>query len=184
MGRPLRLPPPRASHHPTPATALAFRAPRSTKGRQNTRPWPAKPLPLRRFTNPRAIASPHFPAHKRPVFDRAVCGFAAIDIAAVLWLTPKHFAAIQLPRTKRSFPKPRAASGWLPAAAFIRQTRRPKPARSFWCLFLKKARLFVTETLVRAPRAIQRVPRYTLSASHPPPFRVPPPPFRVPHPAL
>ena len=49
-----------------------------------------------------------------------------------------------------------------------RQTRRPKPARSFWCLFLKKARLFVTETLVRAPRAIKQMPRYTLPASHAP----------------
>ena len=38
----------------------------------------------------------------------------------------------------------------------IRQTRRPKPARSFWCLFLKKARLFVTETLVPAPRTLRR----------------------------
>ena len=46
----------------------------------------------------------------------------------------------------------------------IRQTRRPKPARSFWCLFLKKARLFVTETLVRATRAIQRPLRISISA--------------------
>ena len=38
----------------------------------------------------------------------------------------------------------------------IRQTRRPKPARSFWCLFLKKARLFVTETLVHTTRAMRR----------------------------
>ena len=34
----------------------------------------------------------------------------------------------------------------------IRQTRSPKQARSFWCLFLKKARLFESEKLARAPR--------------------------------
>ena len=34
----------------------------------------------------------------------------------------------------------------------IRQTRSPKQARSFWCLFLKKARLFETAHLVHATR--------------------------------
>ena len=112
------------------------------------------PLPLRRFTKPRTQRFPPFPAHKRPVLDRAVCGFAAIDIAAVLWLPPKHLATIQLPRTKQSFPKSVQHQDGCRRRLSIRQTRRPKPARSFWCLFLKKARLFVTETLVPASRAI------------------------------
>ena len=83
-----------------------------------------------------------YPAHKRPVLDRAVCGVAAIDIAAVLWLAPKHFAAIQLPRTKHPFPKPRAASGWLPAAAFHPANPQAEASAKFLVPFSKKGTSF------------------------------------------
>ena len=99
------------------------------------------------------------PAHKRPVFDRAVCGFAAIDIAAVLWLSPKRIAAIQLPRTKRSFPKPRAASGWLPAAAFQPANPQAEASAKFLVPFFKKGTSF------RDGNTRPRTPRYPANAT-------------------
>ena len=83
---------------------------------------------------------------------------------------PKHLAAIQLPRTKHPFPNPRAASGWLPAAAFHPANPQTEASAKFLVPFLKKARLFVTETLVHTTRAIRRLPRLT--------------PFCAPRPAL
>ena len=97
--------------------------------------------------------------HKRPVEDRAVCGFAAVDIAAVLWLAPKHFAAIQLPRMKRSFPKPRAASGWLLAAAFHPTNPQAEASAKFLVPFSKKGTSFYDGT----PRP--RTPRHTANAT-------------------
>ena len=124
------------------------------KEQQSTQTWPTGSLPLRRSTKQRIIASHHFHAHKRPVLDRAVCGFAAIDIAAVLWLAPKHFAAIQLPRTKHPFPKPRAASGWLPAAAFHPANPQTEASAKFLVPFSKKGTSF------RDGNACPRNPRY------------------------
>ena len=98
-------------------------------------------------------------AHKRPVLDRAVCGVAAIDIAAMLWLTPKHFAAIQLPRTKHPFPNPRAASGWLPAAAFHPANPQAEASAKFLVPFSKKGTSF------RDGNTRPRTPRYN-SARH------------------
>ena len=107
------------------------------------------------------------PAHKRPVFDRAVCGVAAIDIAAALWLSPKRIAAIQLPRTKRSFPKPRAASGWLPAAAFHPANPQAEASAKFLVPFSKKGTSFRDGTpRPRAPRPAALATRSRLSAPH------------------
>ena len=117
------------------------------------------PLPLRRFTKPRTQRFPPFPAHKRPVLDRAVCGFAAIDIAAVLWLPPKHLATIQLPRTKLSFPNPRAASGWLPAAAFHPANPQAEASAKFLVPFSKKGTSF------RDGNTRPRTPRYPAPAT-------------------
>ena len=112
------------------------------KGGEARNPNRPSPCPTGAPPNREQIFLSHFPAHKRPVFDRAVCGFAAVDIAAVLWLAPKHFAAIQLPRTKRSFPKPRAASGWLPAAAFHPANPQAEASAKFLVPFSKKGTSF------------------------------------------
>ena len=117
------------------------------------------------------------PAHKRPVLDRAVCGFAAVDIAAVLWLTPKHFAAIQLPRTNQPFPKPRAASGWLPAAAFHPANPQAEASAKFLVPFFKKGTSFRDGKTRRAPRALRRPPRLSLRLSPPRPLAIQLPPW-------
>ena len=144
-------------HHPAPATATpsctprhpapaaAYTLPCSTLNKKtakhaNQLTEPLLPPAIHQTAN--QYFSPKSPAHKRPVLDRAVCGFAAIDIAAVLWLAPKHFAAIQLPRTKHPFPKPRAASGWLPAAAFHPANPQTEASAKFLVPFSKKGTSF------------------------------------------
>ena len=135
-------------------------------GAHNRKPTERSRLPFPKSLPPpalhqaaKAMLSTKSPAHKRPVFDRAVCGFAAIDIAAVLWLSPKRIAAIQLPRTKRSFPKPRAASGWLPAAAFQPANPQTEASAKFLVPFSKKGTSF------RDGAARPRTPRYAAPAA-------------------
>ena len=82
-------------------------------------------------------------AHKRPV-DRPVglrvcrCRYRRHPLADV----PKERAAIQLPGTKRPFPKRRAAWGWLPAAAFHPANPQPEASAEFLVPFSKKGTSF------------------------------------------
>lgn len=83
-------------------------------------------------------------AHKRPV-DRPVglrvcrCRYRRRPLADV----PKERAAIQLPGTKRPFPKRRAAWGWLPAAAFYPANPQPEASAGFLVPFSKKGTSFM-----------------------------------------
>ena len=129
---------------------------KNSKARKHGRP---SPCPSGAPPNHEPMLPTKSPAHKRPVLDRAVCGFAAIDIAAVLWLRPKHIAAIQLPRTKHPFPNPRAASGWLPAAAFHPANPQAEASAKFLVPFSKKGTSF------RDGKARPRAPRYAASAT-------------------
>ena len=83
-------------------------------------------------------------AHKRPV-DRPVglrvcrCRYRRRPLADL----PKERAAIQLPGTKRPFPKRRAAWGWLPAAAFHPANPQPEASAGFLVPFSKKGTSFM-----------------------------------------
>ena len=93
--------------------------------------------------------------------DRSGLGFAAVDIAAVLWQTCQRSAQPFSCRERSDLFRSAVQHGDGCRRRFsIRQTRSPKQARSFWCLFLKKARPICAAHLAHATRA---------SIPHPPP---------------
>ena len=101
----------------------------------HTAPTQPNTRPLYRVPPPPTKLS----AHKRPV-DRPVglrvCRrrYRRRPLADV----PKERAAIQLPESKRPFPKRRAAWGWLPAAAFYPANPQPEASAGFLVPFSKK----------------------------------------------
>ena len=147
-------------HQGSPAAAYTFRAPRPTKGRRSTQLWPTEPLP------PPALhqaANKYFSPIPPRISVRSLTGRSAGLRQSI---SPPRFGYRQSELQPFSCHEqndlsrnPVQHQDDCRRRFSNRQTRRPKPARSFWCLFLKKARLFVTEPLVHAPRAMQRTLR-------------------------
>ena len=122
----------------------------------------------RRAAIPRTPRPP--PNHPRinvRSIDRSGGGFAAVDIAAVRWQMCQRSAQPSSCRNQSDLFQSAVqhGDGWRRRLS-IRQTRSPKQARGFWCLFLKKARPICDGT----PRP--RTPRFFFPSFVPTPSAI------------